>query len=187
MWWTHHMPEETKANLQHLTLPTLPLVAWREPAAEEGADALKVYEAHYHPSSTCLACHSGGLPWQDPDVQPAPIPHQVNNMDRVRRCDEWYGEEEGGACDHARAGLVLTMVIFQTKVSPTTVRSSELPMIFRWRSVPPAHSPRSSQWTCVEQTGGREHRPAPMRLAILRPIAVHTMHRRKATPFHLES
>ena len=98
MWWTHHVPEAAKSNLQHLTLPTLPVVAWREPSAEEGDDAMKVYRAHYHPSSTCLACHSGGLPWQDPDVQPAPIPRQINNHDRIRRCDEWYGEEEGGAC-----------------------------------------------------------------------------------------
>jgi hypothetical protein len=98
MWWIHHLSEETKASMQDLTIPALPLVHWREPTAEEGADAAKLYKAHYHPSSTCLACHGGGMPWQDPDVQPAPLPRQVNNYDRIRRCDEWYGDEEGGAC-----------------------------------------------------------------------------------------
>jgi len=98
MWWTHHVSEETKATLQHLTVPTVSLQTWREPIAEEGPEAMKLYKAHYHPSSTCLACHSGGMPWQDPDVQPAPLPRQVNGNDRIRRCDEWYGEEEGGQC-----------------------------------------------------------------------------------------
>jgi len=41
------------------------------------------------------------MPWQDPDVEPAPYPRQVNGKDRARRCDEWYGEDEGecNACE----------------------------------------------------------------------------------------
>lgn len=101
MWWTHHLPDEAKANLKHVTVPTLPVQRWREPTEEEGDAAAKVYHSHYNPSSTCLSCHGGGVPWQDPDVEPPPLPRQVNGKDRVRRCDEWYGADEGvcGPCD----------------------------------------------------------------------------------------
>merc|ERR1712070_312015 len=88
---------------------------------------------------------------------------------------------------HAKAGLELTTVTCQTKVSTTTVRSWVLLKTFQWRSVPPEHSQRNLQLTCVEPTGGHEHRPAPTRLAISRLIAVRTTHQRKASPFHLTS
>lgn len=99
MWWTHHLSEETRASLKQITVPTLPGVHWRAPIEDEGAAAKKVYDDHYHPSSTCLACHGGGMAWQDPDVQPTPLPRQVNNNDRIRRCEEWYGDDEGGVCE----------------------------------------------------------------------------------------
>lgn len=98
MWWVHHLPRSARSTLVHVTLPTLPLTVWRKPVQAEGAAAAFVYSAHYHPSSTCLACHGGGMPWQTPDTQPPPLPRQVNGKDRARRCEEWYGEEEGGAC-----------------------------------------------------------------------------------------
>eukprot|EP00660_Eupelagonema_oceanica_P012112 gene12112-9208_t len=70
MWWIHHLSHETRQKLRHLAIPTLPLVEWRKPIAEEGEAAAYVHKAHYHPSSTCQACHAGGMPWQDPDVEP---------------------------------------------------------------------------------------------------------------------
>merc|ERR1712072_1387252 len=110
--------------------------------------------AHYHPSSTCLACHSGGLPWQDPDVQPAPIPHQINNHDRLRRCDEWYGEEEGGVCGpcEGRAGTYYGDL-------PDESLYYDCEIIAMPEDVPveepkQEHSQKNSQWRCVEQTGG---------------------------------
>jgi len=75
------------------------LVEWREPIEEEGAAAMHVYKAHYNPSSTCLACHGGGLPWQNPNVEPAPLPRQVNGKDRQRRCDEYFSDPPCGPCD----------------------------------------------------------------------------------------
>jgi len=98
MWWTHHLTYAKKQNLTEMVIPTLPEQRWREPTEEEGKSAHTVYHAQYHPSSTCLACHGGGVPWQDPDVQPPPLPRQVNGKDRQRRCEEWYGKPEGGAC-----------------------------------------------------------------------------------------
>lgn len=98
MWWTHHLSFQKKQTLKHVVVPELPLQRWREPVTEEGKPAEEMYRAHYNPSSTCLACHGGGVPWQDPDVQPPPLPRQVNGMDRQRRCEEWYGADEGGAC-----------------------------------------------------------------------------------------
>jgi len=79
----------------------MPVTAWREPTEEEGESAKVIYDKSYNPSSTCLACHGGGVPWLIPDIEPAPIPRQVNGKDRVRRCDEWYGEDEGecNACE----------------------------------------------------------------------------------------
>lgn len=101
MWWVHHLSEATQKELTHVTIPSLPLVEWRKPTQEEGAAASKVHSKHYDPSATCLACHGGGIPWQNPDTMPAPIPRQVNGKDRQRRCDEYYNEEDGlcGGCD----------------------------------------------------------------------------------------
>lgn len=99
MWWTHHLSEAKRATLKHITLPRMPLQHWRVPIDEEGTAAHTVYHEQYHPSSTCLACHGGGIPWQTDDVQPPPLPRQVNGNDRKRRCDEWYGEDEGGVCN----------------------------------------------------------------------------------------
>jgi len=99
MWWVHHLSEKTRAKLDHLVLPTMPLTEWREPIEEEGLAATKVYKAHYNPSSTCLACHGGGMPWQNPDVEPPPLPRQVNGKDRQRRCDEYYTDPPCGPCD----------------------------------------------------------------------------------------
>eukprot|EP01065_Artemidia_motanka_P037868 TRINITY_DN46771_c0_g1_i1.p1 TRINITY_DN46771_c0_g1~~TRINITY_DN46771_c0_g1_i1.p1 ORF type:complete len:562 (+),score=188.92 TRINITY_DN46771_c0_g1_i1:59-1687(+) len=98
MWWVHHTTHGTRQKLAHVEVPTVPLVEWRRPTEEEGAAAQHVWESHYNPSSTCLACHGGGMPWQAPDTQPPPLPRQVNGNDRLRRCEEWYGDEEGGAC-----------------------------------------------------------------------------------------
>jgi len=99
MWWVHHLSQKTQADLSHVTLPTMPLVEWREPIEEEGPAAMKMYKAHYNPSSTCLACHGGGLPWQNPNVEPAPLPRQVNGKDRQRRCDEYFADPPCGPCD----------------------------------------------------------------------------------------
>lgn len=101
MWWIHHLSEKSRNELSEITLPRLPVTAWREPTFEEGDAAALVYKLSYNPSSTCLSCHGGGLPWQDPEIEPPPIPRQVNGKDRIRRCDEWYGEDEGvcNACE----------------------------------------------------------------------------------------
>jgi len=101
MWWVHHLPEHKKKKLSHLTLPRMPLTAWREPTEAEGDSAKVVYELSYNPSSSCLACHGGGIDAQDPNKEPPPLPRQVNGLDRARRCDEWYGVEDGlcNACE----------------------------------------------------------------------------------------
>jgi hypothetical protein len=99
MWWVHHLSEKTRNEMHHFVLPSLPLVHWREPVAEEGPAALKLYKAHYNPSSTCLACHGGGIPWQNPDNEPPPYPRQANGNDRVRRCDEYFTDPPCGPCD----------------------------------------------------------------------------------------
>jgi len=99
-WWVHHLTQETRDSLEHVTIPTLPLQEWRQPVEAEGPAATQVYADHYNPSSTCLACHGGGIPWQSNVTQPPPIPRQVNGKDRQRRCDEWYeGEAACGPCD----------------------------------------------------------------------------------------
>ena len=67
-------------------------------------DHTKVYTEAYNPSSTCLACHGGGIPWQTKETQPPPLPRQVNGKDRQRRCEEWYGDNEGGRCWSACGG-----------------------------------------------------------------------------------
>jgi len=95
MWWTHHLSEASRKELSHLTLPRMPHNQWREPTAEEGESAKQVYSKGYNPSSTCLACHGGGLEWQNPTNEPAPFPRQVNGKDRARRCDEYFGEDVG--------------------------------------------------------------------------------------------
>jgi len=95
MWWIHHVSDATRKQLAHLTVPLMPTQHWREPTEEEGLSAAAVYQKAYNPSSTCLACHGGGIAWQDDNVEPAPFPRQVNGKDRARRCDEWYGEDEG--------------------------------------------------------------------------------------------
>jgi hypothetical protein len=99
MWWTHHLSEAKRAELSHLEIPTMPLQRWREPTPEEGVAAAAVYGSFYSPSSTCLACHGGGLPWQNPDNEPVPFPRQVNHKDRQRRCDEYFGAAGYGACN----------------------------------------------------------------------------------------
>jgi len=99
MWWVHHLSEKRRANFHDILLPTMPLVEWRKPVEEEGPAAMKVYKAHYNPSSTCLACHGGGIPWQNPDNEPPPLPRQVNGKDRQRRCDEYFTEPPCGPCD----------------------------------------------------------------------------------------
>lgn len=101
MWWVHHLSESSRSQLSNVTIPSLPLVEWREPIAEEGPAAERLYKAHYSPSSTCLACHGGGLPWQNPDNEPPPLPRQVNGKDRQRRCDEYFSKDVGecGPCD----------------------------------------------------------------------------------------
>jgi len=101
MWWVHHLSQAKREELSHLTIPKMPVQRWREPTPEEGVAAAAVYGNFYNPSSTCLACHGGGLPWQNPDNEPPPLPRQVNGKDRQRRCDEYYSEEDGkcNACD----------------------------------------------------------------------------------------
>ena len=101
MWWVHHLSQAKREELSHLVIPKMPVQRWREPTSEEGVAAAVVYGSSYNPSSTCLACHGGGLPWQNPNNEPAPLPRQVNGKDRQRRCDEYYSEEDGkcGACD----------------------------------------------------------------------------------------
>jgi len=99
MWWVHHLTEAKRSEFQHLMLPTMPLVQWREPIEEEGVEAIQLYKAHYNPSSTCLACHGGGIPWQNPDNEPAPLPRQANGKDRQRRCDEYFTDPPCGPCD----------------------------------------------------------------------------------------
>jgi hypothetical protein len=100
MWWVHHLSEAKRQELSHLVIPNMPLQRWREPIPEEGVAAAAVYGSSYNPSSTCLACHGGGLPWQNPDNEPVPFPRQVNHNDRKRRCDEYYADyPEYGACN----------------------------------------------------------------------------------------
>jgi hypothetical protein len=99
MWWVHHLSEAKRAELSHLVIPQMPLQRWREPVPEEGVAAAAVYGSSYNPSSTCLACHGGGLPWQNPDNEPVPFPRQTNGKDRQRRCDEYFGEAGYGACN----------------------------------------------------------------------------------------
>jgi hypothetical protein len=99
MWWTHHLSQAKREELSHLKIPNMPLQRWREPTAEEGVAAATLYSKYYNPSSTCLACHGGGLPWQNSDNEPIPYPRQTNGKDRQRRCDEYYGEAGYGACN----------------------------------------------------------------------------------------
>jgi hypothetical protein len=94
MWWVHHLSEAKRQELSHLVIPKMPVQRWREPIPEEGVAASAVYGSSYNPSSTCLACHGGGLPWQNPDNEPPPLPRQVNHKDRQRRCDEYFADEE---------------------------------------------------------------------------------------------
>jgi hypothetical protein len=99
MWWVHHLSEAKRQELSHLVIPKMPLQRWREPTPEEGVAAATLYSSYYNPSSTCLACHGGGMPWQNPDNEPPPYPRQVNHNDRKRRCDEYYGEAGYGECN----------------------------------------------------------------------------------------
>jgi len=99
MWWVHHLSQAKREELSHLVIPTMPVQRWREPTPEEGVAAAAVYGSFYNPSSTCLACHGGGLPWQNPNNEPAPFPRQVNHNDRKRRCDEYYGAAGYGECN----------------------------------------------------------------------------------------
>jgi len=103
MWYTHHLDEKTRKAISDWTMPTLPLQEWAKPNPDDGADAAKIFDDHYNPSSTCQSCHAGGMAWQadstgKPAIQPPALPRQVNGNDRKRRCDEWYGASEGGAC-----------------------------------------------------------------------------------------
>jgi hypothetical protein len=101
MWWTHHLSEVSRKELSQLTIPRMPHNYWREPTDEEGESASQVYLKGYNPSSTCLACHGGGVEWQNPENEPPPFPRQVNGKDRARRCDEYFGEDVGecNACE----------------------------------------------------------------------------------------
>jgi hypothetical protein len=100
MWWVHHLSQSKREELSHLVIPNMPLQRWREPIPEEGVSAAAIYGSSYFPSSTCLACHGGGMPWQNPENEPPPLPRQVNGKDRQRRCDEYYmTSEEYGACN----------------------------------------------------------------------------------------
>jgi hypothetical protein len=99
MWWVHHLSQAKREELSHLVIPKMPVQRWREPVPEEGVAAAAVYGSFYNPSSTCLSCHGGGVPWQQLPNEPAPYPRQVNHNDRKRRCDEYYGEKGYGACN----------------------------------------------------------------------------------------
>jgi hypothetical protein len=129
MWWVHHLSQAKREELSHLVIPRMPLQRWREPTPEEGVAAAAVYGSSYNPSSTCLSCHGGGLPWQNPENEPPPLPRQVNGKDRQRRCDEYYSEEDGkcGPCDGMAGSYYGDMPDFGIYVDDCEVVSVDVP------------------------------------------------------------
>jgi len=170
MWWTHHLSESSRKELSHLTIPRMPHNYWREPTAEEGESAKQVYSKGYHPSSTCLSCHGGGVEWQSPDNEPPPFPRQVNNKDRARRCDEYYGEDVGecNACEGMAGHYWGDMPDYTEVVACEIVGTpDDIPVDQRTpTNFPTLGVMGNLQLRCVDRMGGRVHLLPVMQRAI---------------------